>query len=153
MGWFDRLRKVPTPVIEHPKFGRVRAAHRPATGFWLWETLDFVTTPRGPADIGFDAPETGPTPDQERHFDWIVANLDQLTMAAAPMIAAELKEWPVRFASDDPWEELEWQGAHLTMNNSPEGDWQIAYGCKSWPDAMITAYFEGGRPSLIQLDD
>ena len=153
MGWFDWLRKVPAPVIDHPRFGRVRAAYRPASGPWLWETLDLVPTARGEADVGFDAPETGPTSDQERQFDWILANLDPLTMAAAPMIAAELKNWPVIFSPDDPWAELEWHGAHLTDNSSPEGDWQIAYGCKSWPDAMITIYFEAGRPSSSRLDD
>lgn len=153
MGWFDWLRKVPAPVIDHSVFGRVRAARRPATGDWLWETLDFVETPRGPADVGFDAPEAGPTPEQERHFNWIVANLDPLTDEAAPLIAAELKDWLERPFPANPWDELGWEGAHLTTNASPEGNWEVSYSSKSWPDAMITVHFEDGKPTFAQLDD
>lgn len=153
MGWFDWLRKSPTPVIEHPAFGRVRAAHRPESGNWLWETLEFVETPRGPADVGFEAPETGPTPEQERHFDWIVANLDALTVAAAPLVAGELTEWLERPFPANPWDELGWEGVHLTSDASPDGRWDLSYSSNSWPDAMITVYFERGKPTLVQLDD
>lgn len=153
MGWLDWLGKIPAPTIEHPKFGRVRASYRSGSGPWLWETLDPVATPRGDAEITFDAPESGPTSDQERHWDWLVGNLDELTSAAVPLIAAELKDWLEKPFPDDPWTELEWLGGHLTEKCSPDGDWQIAYGCKSWPDAMIAVYFERGRPSLVQLDD
>ena len=153
MGWFDWLRKGPAPVLDHPIFGKVRAAHRPASGPWLWETLDFVQTPRGRADVGFDAGEGGPGPEHERQWQHIVDQLDQFTRQAAPMIGPELTAFLEKPFPDDPWEELEWEGVHLAGEQGPGARFEISYASKSWPDAMITVCFEDEQPTLVRIDD
>lgn len=153
MVWFDWLRKQPAPVIDHSRFGRVRASHRPSSGTWLWETLDMVDTPRGEVSLTFDADESGPTAAHERQFDHMLDNLDWLTETAVPMLASELKDFldfgGLKFPAD-PWAELEWIGGHLTGVGS---ELEVQYGYRSWPDAMITVYFENDRPTTIQIDD
>jgi hypothetical protein len=153
MGWLDWLRKIPAPVIDHPVFGRVRVAHRPASGLWLWETLDFVQTPRGPADVGFDAGEAGPTVEHQHQWQYILKHLDELTRAAAGMIGSELTDFLEKPFPANPWAELKWEGARLTGERVPDGKFEISYASSSWPDAMITVYFEGGNPTLVQIDD
>lgn len=153
MGWFDWLRKMPSPVIMHPRFGRVRASHRPSSGLWLWETLDAVDTSRGDVTLTFDADQAGPDVAHERQFGHMLANLDRLTEAAVPMLARELKDFldpgGLKFPAD-PWAELEWMGGHLTGVGS---ELEVQYAYRSWPDAMITVYFENDRPTSIQIDD
>ena len=153
MAWFDWLRKAPTPVIEHPVFGRLRAAHRPLEGPWSWETLDWVDTPRGHVSVTFDAGEGGPTSAHEAQWNGILAKLDELTSAAAPLIASELKDWEVAFDADAPWAEIIWESADLCGDSQAGDEFALGYACQSWPDAMITIYFEGERPMLSRLDD
>ena len=152
---FDRLSgQVPqVPPIEHPRFGKVQPSHRPKEGLWLWETRDFLDTSRGAADVTFEADADGPTEAQEHTWDWILANLDALTTAAAPGVGSELSEWLERPFPSDPWDELEWEGAHLPGDAAPGGNFDLSYSSKSWPDAMITVHFEAGQPTIIQIDD
>ena len=154
MGWFDWLRSTPAPVIDHPLFGQVRASHRPRQGSWLWETLGLVATPRGDGGLTFDAGENGPNVSHERQWNTIIKQLDSLTEAAAPLIASDLSHWDeVPFDPASPWDELEWDGAHLGGDTSSQDEIALCYGCRHWPDALITVYFENGRPVLSQLDD
>ena len=153
MSWFDWLRKAPAPVIDHPVFGRLRAAHRPNHGPWSWETLGLVETPHGRVSINFDARENGPAGAHEAQWRRILERLDEMTRAAVPLIATELEHWPVRFDPANPWDELMWEGADLSGDCRPGDSCALAYGCKSWPDAMITIFFENGRPTGSRLDD
>ena len=153
MGWFKRLRNSPAPVIEHPIFGSLRATCRPEEGPWSWETLRPINTQQGSAFVNLDAGKDGPTQAQEEQWQKILAQLGPLTGSAAPLIASELKSWPVAFDPADPWRELTWEGADLHADTNENYDFAIAYGCKSWPDAMITIYFKDDRPVLSRLDD
>jgi hypothetical protein len=150
MAWFDWLRSIPAPVIDHPKFGRVRASYRPKSGLWLWEMLDWLDTPHGRVSATFDAGPTGPGPHHEQAWDEICANVDGLTRKAAPLVASALADWLEKPFPADPWAELGWEGAHLTESS---GEFELNYFCKSWPDAMIAVFFEQREPTLVQLDD
>ena len=149
MGVFEWARRS-VPMMEHPNFGPLRASVRGDGGPWLWETLQLLDTPRGEADLGFEAGSSGPGASHEAQLDEIVSNLDRLTAAAAPMIDVKLGGCLEHSIGDDPWSELEWQGARLTGRN---GDFQLHYSCRSWPDAMVTVSFEGRRPVSVQIDD
>ena len=149
MGWFDWLRRGPAPIIEHARFGRVRASVR-SDGEWLWEVLAPVPTIPGPIDMTFDAGELGPDERHSKQLDAILADRDALTRAAAPMMAADLSDFLERPFPDDPWDELELEFVHLTGR---QGAFELAYGCKSWPDAHVTAFFEDGLPTMVQIDD
>jgi hypothetical protein len=153
MGWFDWFRRESPPIIDHPVFGRLRAAHRPKDRPWLWEPLEFLETPRGKVFVHLDAGEAGPAPVHERQWERILAEADDLTRAAAPFIADELKDWDVPFDAIAPWDEITWEGVDLLGATDPEDDFALVYACKSWPDAMITVYFKDGRPRLSRLDD
>jgi len=153
MGWFDWLRKTPAPVIDHPLFGRIRAAHRPKDEPWMWETLSSIETPRGRVFVNLDAGESGPSAAHEEQWERILTHLDELTHAAVPMIARELEAWEVGFDPGAPWTELTWDGADLMGNSDEDHEFALAYGSKSWPDAMITVYFKDDRPTLSRLDD
>lgn len=153
LGWFDWLRRTPAPIIDHPVFGRVRAAHRPKDELWMWECLDPKDTPRGPVQILFEADAAGPAAAHERQWRRILAQLESLTSAAAPLIARELTDWPVPFDPTAPWTELAWDGADLNGDARPGDRFALVYECKSWPDAMITVQFEGGVPVSSRLDD
>lgn len=150
MGWFDWLRRVPAPVVEHPRFGRVRASHRPASGDWLWEVLSPVPTECGHLDMTFDAGEAGPGDVHERQLDSIVADRDALTRAAAPLMGQELADFLGKPLPENPWDELSLEFVHLSGRN---GEFEMAYSCRSWPDASVTAFFEQGQPTIIQIDD
>jgi hypothetical protein len=150
MAWFDWFQRSPAPVIEHPRLGPLQAAHRPSSGPWLWETLDFVETRRGRADLTFDAGKAGPTKAQEQAWESIIDQIDSLTLAAAALVGPELREWLERPFPVDPWDELQWQGAHISQRL---GQFEISYGCRSWPDAMITVHFEQRKPTMVQIDD
>jgi len=150
MGWFDWLRKTPAPVIDHRRFGRVRASRRPKTGQWLWEVLNPVATEFGSIDMTFDAGEDGPDEAHERQLDAILADRDEMTRAAAPLIAGDLAHFLDKPLPENPWDELTLEFVHLSGR---PGDFEMSYSCKSWPDASITAYFEKARPTVIQIDD
>src|SRR3954447_25145263 len=94
----------PAPVIDHRRFGPMRASFRPESDAFTWECLDLLPTPRGAADIELEAGAWGPVTAHEQQLGEIVANLDELTRAAAPLIASTLGEVSA----------LEWQGALLT---------------------------------------
>ena len=153
MGWFDWLRPKPAPMIDHPLFGRLRAAFRPAGKPWNWEPLDFIDTPRGKVFVHLDAGEAGPAAIHEEEWGRILSHVDGLTASAAPLIAEELRNWPVEFDPGDPWQEITWEGAELLGDTDPDHDFAMIYACKSWPDAMITVYFKGTRALLSRLDD
>ena len=138
------------PMVEHPSFGPLRASVRGDGGPWLWEALDLRDTPRGEADLGFEAGSSGPGPAHVAQLDEIVADLDQLTAAAAPIIDLKLGGWLERSLGDDPWSELEWQGARVTGR---PGEFKLHYSCRSWSDALITVTFEDGKPIGVQIDD
>jgi hypothetical protein len=137
-------------MMEHPSFGTLRASVRGNGGPWLWEALDLHHTPRGESDLGFEAGASGPGSSHAAQLDEIVADLDGLTAAAAPMIDVKLGGCLDRSLGDDPWSELEWHGARLTGR---AGDFQLHYSCRSWPDALVTVTFEGRRPVRVQIDD
>ena len=153
MGWFDWLRKEPPPIIVHRVFGRLRAAHRPKDGPWLWEPLEWMETPHGKVFVHLNAGEPGPSALHESQWEQIATRVDSLTQAAAPLIGEELKNWEVAFDPNAAWDEITWEGAELLGNTDPENDFALVYACKSWPDAMITVYFKNGRPTLSRLDD
>ena len=149
MGWFDWLRRGPAPIIEHARFGRVRASVR-SDDEWLWEVLAPVPTTAGPLDMTFNAGEQGPDDRHSKQLDAIVADRDALTRAAAPMMAAELSDFVGRPFPVNPWDELKLEFVHLT---GKPGLFEMAYSCKSWPDANVTAFFVDGRPTMVQIDD
>jgi len=137
-------------MMEHPSFGPLRASERGDGGPCLWEALDLHDTPRGEVDLGFEAGSSGPGPSHAAQLDEIVADLDRLTAAAAPMIDVKLGGWLERSLGNDPWSELEWQGARVTGRT---GEFQLHYSCRSWPDALVTVAFEDCRPVGVQIDD
>ena len=100
--------------------------------------------------MGFEAGASGPGPSHEAQFDEIIDELDSLTAAAAPLIDVRLGGWIERRLADDPWSELEWQGARLTGR---PGEFQLHYSCRSWPDAMVIVNFDGSQPAGVQIDD
>ena len=140
----------PVPMIEHPVFGRLRASVRGDGGRWLWESLDLLPTSRGEADLSFQAGPSGPDPSHEVQLHEIVAALDPLTAAAAPMIDVNLGGWLERSIGDDPWTELEWRGACLT--GSPDV-FDLHYSSRSGPEALIMVRFEAAEPVAVRIDD
>ena len=150
MGWFDWLRRGPAPIKEHPRFGRVRASVRSNDRDWLWEALALIETAAGKLDMTFDAGEDGPDKRHEHQLDQILADRDALTRSAAPLIERELSDFLGKPLPDNPWDELELEFVHLSGR---DGEFEMGFSCKSWPDASITAYFEQGRPTIIQIDD
>lgn len=137
------------PMLEHPEFGPLRASERGDGGPWLWEALDLHHTPRGDADLGFEAGASGPGPSHGAQLEEVIADLDPLTAAAAPMIDASLGGWFKQSLAEDPWAELEWHGALLT--GSP-GAFRLHYSCRTCPEAMITVIFAASRPVDVQID-
>jgi hypothetical protein len=137
-------------MLEHPDFGPLRASGRADGGRWLWEALDLHHTPRGDADLGFEAGASGPGPGHEAQLEEIIADLDPLTDAAAPMIDSKLGGRFERSLGSDPWDQLEWHGALLT--GSP-GVFRLHYSCRSYPDAMITVGFADSRPTDVEVCD
>src|SRR5690349_9099778 len=107
----ESLRRAAAPMVDHPLFGLVRATPCPAGGPWLWESLELFETRRGSVDLGFEAGSEGPGDAHRAQLEAILAQLDALTTAAAPMIVDQLggSGPPIQ-----PWAELEWRGACLT---------------------------------------
>jgi hypothetical protein len=135
---FEWLSGAASPVVDHPAFGLLRGTPS-RNGAWLWQSLDLVDTPRGNADIAFEAGADGPTYDHSEQLDHIMDNLDALTAAAAPMI------------SDRPFggvETLTWCGARLTGRS---GDFQLEYSSRSRPDLIIVR-FEHSQPVAIEVE-
>lgn len=149
MGRFDILPITAASVIDHPAFGSLRAASCTVAGVSRWEALELLATTRGYADFSFDAGRDGPGAAHEAQFAIVLADLDRLTMAAAPAIRSSLPEC-VGLSPADPWAQLEWQGAHLT---GEEGTFNLHYACRSWPEALIIVGFEQSAPALVQIED
>lgn len=149
MGVFEWARRS-VPMMEHPSFGPLRASVHGDGGPWLWESLNLLDTSRGEADLGFEAGSSGPGASHEAQLDEIVADLDVLTASAAQMIDLKLSGCLERSLGDNPWSELEWQGARLTGRS---GDFQLHYSCRSWPEALVAVMFQDRQPVGIRIDD
>lgn len=128
-----RRREAPAPVIDHRRFGTVRASFHPESAAFLWECLDLVPTPRGLADLEFEAGAWGPTTQHEVQLDDIVANLDALSKAAARLLKATFGQTPA----------LEWQGTRLTDR---AGTFQLHFWCDTGQEQLITVSFEQSQP-------
>lgn len=132
-------------MIDHPTFGPVRATPRRAGRPWLWQALDLVETPRGRADIAFEAGAEGPGEAHRAQLHEIVHRLDALTEAAGPLILDRLSR---QGAAVEPWAELEWRGACLT---GKQGEFELEYSCRSRPES-IAVRFERSQPVAVQLE-
>ncbi len=143
-------REGPAPVLDHRRFGMVRASLRRGSEAFVWECLDLVSSPRGPADLEFEASAWGPTEAHERQFESIVDDLDNLTLAAALAIAVELPECLAHPCSDDPWTQLQWQGAGVTGRS---GSFRLRYWCSNALDSLVSVDFEGSTPIRVGFDD
>jgi hypothetical protein len=137
-------------VIDHPYFGPVRASLRTSGGESLWEALDLLNTPRGRIDLAFEAGPEGPGWAHEAQLRAVVAEIDTLTRAAAPMVFERLAAWLERPPADNLSADLEWQGACLTGR---PGEFHLHYSCPSWPDSMITVRFDQSRPTGVEISD
>lgn len=141
----ESLRRAAAPMVDHPAFGLVRATPCPAGGPWLWESLELFETRRGSVDLGFEAGPEGPGDAHRVQLEAIVAQLDALTAAAAPMIFDHLDGLE---ASALPWAELEWRGACLTGRR---GEFRLEYSCRSRPDS-VAVRFERSQPVAVEID-
>src|SRR5256885_14690846 len=83
-GW---RREGPAPVIDHSRFGMMRASFRRESEHFVWECLDLFRTARGLVDLEFEGRAFGPETVQEEQLDAGGAKLDQLTCAAAKAIS------------------------------------------------------------------
>lgn len=134
-------RESPCASVDHRRFGPMRATLRHGCEMPVWECLDLVPTPRGPADLEFEAGAWGPTVDHERQLDDIVAELDRLSRSAGRVISAETGSLqPV----------LEWQGATLTGRT---GEFCLHFWCTSDEDLLITVSFGQLQPASVRLHD
>lgn len=135
-----RRREGPAPVIEHRRFGSLRASFRPESNAFTWECLDLTPTARGLADLELEAGAWGPGAAHEQQLDELLANLDALTTAAARLIATTLGEISG----------LEWQGALLTGR---PGSFQLHYWCTIYSEVLVTVSFEQSQPSRVEIHD
>ena len=149
MGGFESLRSAAS-VIDHPYFGPVRATPRNGGGQSLWEALELLKTPRGRIDLAFAAGPEGPGQSHEDQLKLVVAQLDSLTRAAAPIVFERLSAWLDAPPPDSLWADLDWQGACLTGR---PGEFQLHFSCRSCPESMITVRFERSRPTAVEVDD
>lgn len=140
-------RDAPAPVIDHRRFGPMRASFRRGSEAFVWECLDLVPTPRGPADLEFEAGAWGPTPAHELQLDAIAANLDLLTEASARVIAAEFGDGLDGARANSA---LEWQGACLTGRT---GKFQLHYWWICGAEQLVTVSFERSQPTSAHLHD
>ncbi len=148
MSRLETLRQAAAPVMDHLRFGPLRASGRFDNGRWHWEALELIETRRGHADLSFDAGPDGPGSAHEAQLAALVAQLDPLTGAAAPEIRSALAD-VLELSLESPWTELEWAGAHLT---GEEGTFRLHYACKRWHDAMITVGFEQSELRRVQIE-
>jgi hypothetical protein len=141
MGQPDAWRREgPAPVINHRRFGPVRASFRPESSVFVWECLDLAQTVRGAADLEIEAGAWGPGRVHEQQLDEIVGSLDALTNAAGRLIAAALGEISA----------LEWQGAHLTGR---AGSFRLNYWCTTTSELFVTVEFEQSQPRRVEIHD
>ena len=133
-------REGPAPVINHCRFGPVRASFRPGSDAFAWECLDLTTTPRGLADLELEAGAWGPGTVHEQQLDEVVANLDALTRAAERLIATTLGAISA----------LEWQGALLTGR---PGSFQLHYWCTITSEILVSVSFEQSQPRQVEIHD
>lgn len=151
MPQFDAwLREAPAPVIDHRRFGALRASYRRESELFLWESLDLVQTGRGLVDLEFEAGAWGPSEAHARQLEVVVARLDALTRAAARAIAERPGDGIELPRSDRQWTNLDWQGARLTGG---AGTFQLHYWCNSGSDVLITVSFEQWSPTGVRLHD
>jgi hypothetical protein len=146
-GW---RREGPAPVIDHPRFGMMRASFLRESEHFVWSCLDLFRTARGLVDLEFEGQAFGPTAVHEQQLDALVAKLDQLTCAAAKTISARLPISVADPASVDAPTGLEWQGARLS---GCDGTFQLHFWCTSAGDALITVCFEQWRPVSAHFHD
>jgi hypothetical protein len=132
--------EAPAPLIDHRRFGPMRASFRRDSSALIWECLDLVQTRRGPADLEFEADAWGPTVAHERQLDTITTDLDTLSEAAVQAIAAEVGEIAA----------LEWQGARVTGR---AGTFRLRYWCKVETELLVTVLFEQSQPTRVEFDD
>jgi hypothetical protein len=137
-------------VLDHPAFGQVRASMRSEEGQWLWECLDLVETARGAVDLCFDAGPDGPGLAHWVQLATLAAQLDSLTRVAVPMIGAYFTRRLTASIPDDGPAELDWHGARLT---GCEGCFEMHYGSKTWPYAMLVVRFERSTPVDVRVED
>jgi hypothetical protein len=141
MPHFDAwLREAPAPVIDHRRFGAVRASFRRESQGFLWECLDLVPTPRGLADLEFEAGAYGPNIAHEQQLYAILANLEALTRAAASAISEQISGCV----------ELEWQGALLTGR---AGTFELHFWCGGDTEALVSIAFERSGPIDVRFDE
>jgi len=133
-------REGPAPVINHRRFGLVRASFRAESSVFVWECLDLVQTTRGAADLEIEAGAWGPGTAPEQQLDEVVENLDALTDAARRLIAATLGEISA----------LEWQGAHLTGR---PGSFRLNYWCMTTSELLVAVEFEQSQPRRVETHD
>jgi hypothetical protein len=146
----DWTRVGPAPVVDHPRFGAIRASLRRDSETFVWECLDLVRTDRGLADLEFEAGAFGPTSAHESQLAELIGSLDALTRAAVRAVARELSDCVEIPLPTDPWRNLEWQGARLSGR---VGTFQLHYWCSPAGDALITVRFEQSKPSGVRFHD
>jgi hypothetical protein len=132
--------EAPAPVIDHRRFGPMRASFRRDSDAFIWECLDLVQTRSGPADLEFEADAWGPTVAHEQQLETITTDLDTLSEAAAQAIAAAVGEISA----------LEWQGARVTGRT---GTFQLHYWCKDAPELLVAVLFEQSLVTGVEMHD
>ena len=137
---YSGRREGPAPVINHRRFGQVRATFRPESSAFIWECLDLAQTARGPADLELEAGAWGPGTLHEQQLDDVVGNLDALTGAARRLMTATLGEIHA----------LEWQGALLTAR---AGCFKLHYWCTTASELLVTVEFEQSQPRRVAMHD
>ena len=150
MGSFGRFRGEVLAVIHDPRFGALRSSVDQHGNVSLWEVIDRVDTPRGRADLSFEAGADGPGKAHRRQFDDVIERLDGLIVAAAPLIDAKVGEASACLSSSDPREGLEWQGARLTGR---DGVFWLHFTCAYYPETMVAVEFEDSQPIGVSFED
>lgn len=143
-----RLRAAPAPVIDHRRFGPVRASFRRHSDAITWECLDLVVTRRGPVDLEFEADTWGPTAAHEQQLDAIIASLDALTERAGRAVSVRFGKCDETSCGDAS--DLEWQGARVTGR---AGTFQLHYWCNEGQELLLTVSFERWEPARVEIHD
>ena len=150
MNSFAPLRPIAVPMMDDPDFGPLRASQEGRGATWNWESLDLLNTPRGWADLAFLAGPEGPGDAHRRQLHSVLAQLDSLTRAAAPMIFGQLSQCIEGPPSDNLSADLDWQGAQLTGR---PGEFSLHFACRNWPEALVVVRFRGWKPVAVEIDD
>ena len=138
----------PAPVIDHGRFGPVRASFPRASDAVTWECLDLVATRRGPVDLEFEADTWGPTAAHEQQLDAIVDSLDALTESAARAVAVKFDDCDESLRGDASG--LEWQGARVTGR---AGTFQLHYWCRKGQELLLAVSFDRWEPTSVEVHD